>query len=61
MLCVILCCMEQGFLQAELVSEACRGLYKRCAAVSEQLMQSLETIDSIVSSNCIHIHVHVRK
>ena len=38
----------QGFLGAELVGEACRGLHKRCVAASEQLMQSMESIDTMV-------------
>lgn len=39
---------HQGFLQTELVEEACRGLRKRCVAATELLMQSLESLDSIV-------------
>lgn len=49
--------VTQGFLQAELVSEACRGLHKRCVSATEQLMQSMEALDGIVrelSPVCIH-------
>ena len=38
----------QGFVQRELVGEACRGLHKRCVAATELLMQSMEALDSIV-------------
>ena len=38
----------QGFLPAELVGEACKGLHKRCVAASEQLMQNTESLDAIV-------------
>ena len=48
----------QGFLPADLVSEACRGLHKRCVAASEQLMQSLEGLDSIVSQSPHSPHTH---
>ena len=41
----------QGFLGAELVGEACRGLHKRCVAASEQLMQSMEVERAIVIRN----------
>ena len=40
----------QGFLQAELVTEAHKGLKKRCIACSEFLMQNMEKLDAIVSS-----------
>ena len=38
----------QGFVQQELVVEACRGLHKRCVAATELLMRSMEALDSIV-------------
>ena len=47
----------QGFLQAELVAEARKGLNKRCLACSEFLMQNMESLDAIVSvHDCIPIH-----
>ena len=52
-----LCCM-QGFLQAELVEEACRGLHKKCVAVSEQLMQSMESLDGIVRQSTVSLLTH---
>ena len=48
--------LTQGFLQDELVSEAHKGLRKRCIACSELLMQNTEKLDAIVSgkSNVLH-------
>ena len=43
----------QGFLQAELVAEAHKGLRKRCTACSELLMQNVEKLDAIVSCRCV--------
>ncbi|CAI8041840.1 BAG family molecular chaperone regulator 1 [Geodia barretti] len=40
--------IEKGFVQRELVGEACRGLHKRCVAATELLMRSMEALDSIV-------------
>ena len=35
------------------MEEACRGLHKRCVAATELLMQSVESLDSIVSLPCV--------
>ena len=39
----------QGFLQADLIAEARKGLSKRCSVCSELLMQNMEKLDAIVS------------
>lgn len=39
--------IEKGFLQSELVPEACRGVNKRCDGCTEHLMQKLETLDAL--------------
>jgi hypothetical protein len=52
-MCIILCyhnfIIVQGFLQADLIAEARKGLNKRCSACSELLMQNMEKLDAIVS------------
>ncbi|XP_064396390.1 BAG family molecular chaperone regulator 1-like [Halichondria panicea] len=40
--------IEKGFLQTELIADACRGLHKRCLACGELLMQNLEKLDSMI-------------
>nr|CAJ65915.1 BAG family molecular chaperone regulator 1 [Suberites domuncula] len=39
--------IEKGFVQSELVADACRGLAKRCVSCGEFLMQNLEKLDAI--------------
>ena len=49
-------CIPQGFLQEELVPEACRGLHKRCVTCSELLMQNTEKLDAVVSNIARRVH-----
>ena len=48
----------QGFLQADLIAEARKGLSKRCSACSELLMQNMEKLDAIVSHLLDHLTLY---
>ena len=39
----------QGFLQKDVIEEACKDLLKRCTACTGALMQNIEKLDAVVS------------